>query len=224
MDARSSFQIAGEFRRRIDAGEWKSGSRLPAERALAAELAVARNTVRRALAALESEGLLARHVGRGTFVQGRPKRHADALAMQLREASPSDVMEVRLIIEPQAVALAASRASGAELAAIDEAFRHSLAARGIAEFEHWDGQLHLRIVGAAKNALLTDYCRAITEARNQPRWYQLKKRSLNADRRFRYDQHHTAIVSALKDRDPDAAARLMREHLLVVQANLLGLS
>ena len=44
--------------------------RLPPERQLAAELGIGRNTVRRALALLEQDGLIVRHVGRGTFIAG----------------------------------------------------------------------------------------------------------------------------------------------------------
>lgn len=217
----STDDIAHELRRRIDRGEWLAGVRVPPERLLAEEFAAARNTVRRALAELEDEGLLARHVGRGTFVQSHNEVPADTFLARMRNASPADVMEVRLIIEPRAAALAASRASAADLGEIDTALRHSLLAKGLAEFEHWDSRLHRAIFKATKNAVLLDYCEAINEVRNQPRWYRLKKRSLTDERRYRYDQHHTAIVAALKDRDAEATSRHMRMHIEAVQENLL---
>ena len=218
----SSSDIARELRRRIDLGEWLGGVRVPPERLLAEEFAVARNTVRRALATLEDDGLLARQVGRGTFVQVRDEPPADAFLVRMRNASPADVMEVRLIIEPRAAALAASRASAVNLEEIDTALRHSLLAKGLAEFEHWDSRLHRAIFKATKNAVLLDYCEAINEVRNQPRWYHLKKRSVTAERRYLYDQHHSAIVAALKNRDAEAASRHMRIHIEAVQENLLG--
>jgi GntR family transcriptional regulator len=50
---------------RMAAGAWRAGSRLPSERALSASLGVSRLTVRRALLALERDGLVERGEGRG---------------------------------------------------------------------------------------------------------------------------------------------------------------
>ena len=45
------------------------GERLPPERELAGKLGVSRGELRKALSALESEGVVERHVGRGTFLR-----------------------------------------------------------------------------------------------------------------------------------------------------------
>jgi GntR family transcriptional regulator len=60
--------IASLMRRRLDSGEWEPGAQLPALTDLADEFGVANVTVRRAVAILESEGLIYRQQGRGTFV------------------------------------------------------------------------------------------------------------------------------------------------------------
>ncbi len=67
-------QLAALFRRRIDSGAWPVGEQVPTLQALMAESGAARSTVRQAMGVLESEGLLARHRGRGTFVLRRPER------------------------------------------------------------------------------------------------------------------------------------------------------
>src|ERR1700726_3006980 len=51
----------------LRSGRWQEGDRLPTERQLCTQYRMARNTVRRALEALEAEKLITRHVGRGTF-------------------------------------------------------------------------------------------------------------------------------------------------------------
>ncbi|MEX2630600.1 MAG: GntR family transcriptional regulator [Tistlia sp.] len=231
---RSATLVLEGVRQRIRAGELREGAQLPAERDLAALFGVARNTVRQALERLESEGVLVRQVGRGTFVrqgvrEGLNEREpasaapaAVTLSQRMREASPADLMEVRLIIEPQAAALAANRASSTDLERIREALRHSIAARGLAEFEHWDAQLHLRVFEATKNAVLIDYCRAINRVRDEPAWYQLKKRTVTLELRTVYDRQHGTLVEALADHDPEATRTAMREHLLRVSRNLLG--
>jgi DNA-binding FadR family transcriptional regulator len=218
---RGAEQVAADILRRIDSGEWPDGYRVPPERELAATYGLARNTVRRALLALDDR--LVRIVGRGTYVRGGPPPDGLAGAERLKQASPADLMEVRLIIEPQAAALAARRASAEELAAIEALLARSLAARGIAAFETWDAALHLAIFRATKNALLIDYCEAINAARHQPHWHRLKQKSATEERRRQYDADHEAIVAALLRRDAEAARRLQHRHLTRVSANLFAL-
>jgi len=63
-----SVQVRAELTQRIDSGVLAAGSRLPSEPALATELGVSRATLREALRALETEGLVRRLWGAGTFV------------------------------------------------------------------------------------------------------------------------------------------------------------
>lgn len=212
---------------KLHGGEWPVGTQLPTERVLAAECGVARNTLRQALDRLTAEGLLERRVGQGTFVReatapGIAGLGRIATGRRMREASPADLMEVRLIIEPQVAALAATRASAEEIARLSEALRNSLAARGLAEFEYWDAKLHLAVFEAARNGVLIDYCLAINAVRDEPAWYQLKKRSVTAETRSRYDSQHSDLVAAIRDRDGDRARAAMRAHLITVRGNLLG--
>src|SRR4029434_3481863 len=101
--------------------------------------------------------------------------------------------------------------------------RRSIAAKGIAEFEHWDAALHLAIFRATKNALLIDYCEAINAARHQPHWYRLKQKTLTETLRRQYDQEHSSIVSALLQRDAETARRLLHQHLARARAQRLAL-
>jgi DNA-binding GntR family transcriptional regulator len=70
-DGRSA-DTNGQVRALLDeglrSGRFAPGSKLPTERALAADLRTSRVGVRQALGALEREGLITRHVGRGTFI------------------------------------------------------------------------------------------------------------------------------------------------------------
>src|SRR5258708_8631293 len=65
-------QLRDHLRDRIATGNLRSGDRLAPTRSFARELGVHRATVEAAYAELESEGLLIGHVGRGTFLAGRP--------------------------------------------------------------------------------------------------------------------------------------------------------
>ncbi|HET7730704.1 MAG TPA: GntR family transcriptional regulator [Usitatibacter sp.] len=69
-------RIRDALRRRIDAGEYREGDRLPSESELVEEFSVARMTVRQALAQLVFESLIVRSPGRGSYVAPRKARGA----------------------------------------------------------------------------------------------------------------------------------------------------
>lgn len=64
-------QVANVLRQRIHSGQWSAGAQLPTLDELEKEFRVARVTLRQALTLLESEGLIWRRRGRGTFVSDR---------------------------------------------------------------------------------------------------------------------------------------------------------
>lgn len=66
-------QISEILRSQVDSGTWVKGARVPTELELAAHFKVNRHTVRRAIAALTSDGVLKATQGRGTFVSGGPR-------------------------------------------------------------------------------------------------------------------------------------------------------
>ena len=63
-------QIKTAIEKRIRAAEWPADFQVPREEDLAAEFGASALTVRRALRELQSEGMLVRVQGRGTFVVG----------------------------------------------------------------------------------------------------------------------------------------------------------
>lgn len=67
-------QLRDQLRALVHTGELRDGDRIPASRELAGQLGVHRTTVANAYAELESEGLIRGHVGRGTFICGKPAR------------------------------------------------------------------------------------------------------------------------------------------------------
>src|SRR5262245_35406825 len=68
-----SVSVQDELKQRIGRGELPAGTRLPSEPELAAELQVSRATLRKALRAMELEGLLRRRQGSGTYVAEHPR-------------------------------------------------------------------------------------------------------------------------------------------------------
>lgn len=222
--SQATANVIADIQRNIGSGAWPPGHQLPTERELEAALGVARNTLRKGLRQLEREGKIVRHVGRGSFVAEPPAASEVKLPLveRILGSSPAEVMEIRLQLEPWAGELAAGRANAADLKYMRECVVKAGVAEDVQTFEHWDGQLHQAIVGAAKNELLAGLYEAINLVRLQPEWVKLKERTVTPERRGRYQGEHLAIVEALCDRDPARASNLIREHLEGVRRNLIG--
>jgi DNA-binding FadR family transcriptional regulator len=210
-------QLQGE----LDAGALADRGRLPPERALARRLNISRGTLRKALEALEREGRIWRHVGQGTFAGPRGGGLSDGPGDAISRTNPAEVMEVRLMLEPRIAALAAWRATPAELRDMEAAVARGGAADDTATFERWDGRLHRLIALSARNALLLSLFDTVNAARQSELWGRLKAASLTVERRRAYVRQHGRILSAIRDRATDGAARAMREHLEAVQRHLL---
>lgn len=215
--------VAAQLRQRIKEGAWPDGGRLPTERAIAEELGVARNTVRRALDQLGHDGLLVRHVGRGTYL--RELLHSDPIlesTQRMHGASPADMMELRVLLEPSAAAFAAINASAGDLEKIRQVHEHGVAAATMLEFEEWDAALHRLILSCTRNSLLREIHAILGTLREQPSWYELKQRSFSPERRQIYCEQHQEITRALERRLADDAEAAMRTHLRTVQMNMIA--
>ena len=93
--------ITRVLRHRLTDGTYAPGTRLPSEAALCAEFGVVRNTVRRALSALQAEGLITVRAGVGRFVpvpNVQPRTRTEDIAAKLRHQietgrfQPGDVL------------------------------------------------------------------------------------------------------------------------------------
>jgi DNA-binding FadR family transcriptional regulator len=204
--------------RDLQDGRWRHGEKLPTERELGARHGVARNTVRRALDTLEQQGLIQRQVGRGTFRTAPP-----APAPSEEEAlSPADVVECRLILEPDMIALAVARAAAADLARLEECLRGTDAAADLPTFEHWDAALHDALALATHNRAVIAMSRSLARVRERTDWGQLKARGNTPERRATLQAQHHAMVEAVRRRDQDAARSTMRAHIRFVQTYMFG--
>lgn len=197
-------------------------SRLPTERRLASQLGVTRSALRRALSVLEADGKIWRHVGRGTFTGPRPAAERSTLTLVARQTSPAEVMQVRLIIEPETAALAARRATVAQIEHMAACVRKSRATTDVATYELWDSNLHRTIAEAAGNLLLLALFDAVNAIREENIWGNLKKKTLTRQRQNIYSRQHESIVKAISTRNSQEAQRNMRAHLETVSRDLTG--
>lgn len=198
-----------------------AAARLPAERVLAGEIGVSRGTLRKALADLEAEGLIWRHVGRGTFVGNRPVETVQDLGEVTRRTNPAGVMEARLTLEPELARLAALHATPADLDELAECVRQSRAAEDWRAYEYWDNRLHRAVAQATVNIVLLSLFDSLNTIRRTVTWGRLRRVAPRPDATHHSFVEHDRVVAAIADRDPAASADAMRAHLRSVRDHLL---
>ena len=219
---RKSREVETLLRERIGSGRWRGSEAFPTERELAEELGVARNTLRTALLSLQEEGLISRHVGRGTVIKSQPTPDLIGIMQRFAGTSPRDIMNMRLIIEPQAAAAAAASASEADIASIREAHQMALASSAMEAFEKWDMEFHKRIFASTRNEFLNSLHDMLVVIRSRQPMVEIRRRNFSEERRQAYCAQHDAVFRALLLRNGAEASEAMRKHLLARSDNLFG--
>jgi len=203
-------------------GEVPLDARLPPERELAATLGVSRAELRKALAQLEAEGVLWRHVGKGTFLGSRPIDTVADVAAMTRRTNPAEVMQARLVLEPEVARLAALNATSADIAELRTCVAKTRTAETWRQYEAWDNRLHRAIGEAAQNGLLLGLLDTLNAVRRAVTWGRLRRDPVRPSPSHHSFEEHDALVAAIEERDPARAAAAMRAHLRSVERNLLA--
>jgi len=206
-------RIAEEIARLIDAGTFRPGDRLPAERDLARSLDVSRSSLREALGALEIDGRITIKVGSGAYVATQPSR-GGGRARKSAEISPFDVLRTRRLVEVEAAALAARHATPAQIAAMGKAFERLAAdMRGNRMQSAADRDFHLCIANASGNRALALVVERLWAEGGQPLNVRIEALFVTRGRKRDNIAEHRAVLDAIHNRDPAAARRAMRAHL-----------
>ena len=189
------------------------GDRLPPERELAQQLNVSRASVREAMRLLDMRGLVVVRPGSGTFITEDTVEaiiQAFSSMPSAENGAATDVFEMRLLLEPQVVSLAASRAMEADIRRMNEILdsqEADVAAGGSgAEF---DSEFHFAIAEAAKNSALVAVTQAISDILRQSRDDSL----LSPERSRLSLQSHRRILASIESRQSEEAERAMTEHI-----------
>ena len=218
--------VADELRRQIRQGGLQPGDRLPGNRELTATFGVSMGSVREAISMLVSEGLIETRAGRGTYVargarlpQLPPARRGGGT---LERKEVEELIEAREALELQIVAMAAQRASAAQVAKLQAIVERMQA--GVVDpalYGEADVEFHLALAEAAGNRFLFDAMAGIR---------QLLRRELELSaevgaRRFGNLQFsvdsHRLVTAAIEAGDPEAAraelfAIMSRHHEFVL--------
>lgn len=194
--------------------------RLPPERELAGTLGITRASLRKALSQLQEEGVLWRHVGKGTFTGDRPIDTATDISAMARKTNPVEVMGARIAIEPEIARLAALNASPASVAEMETCIAKTISAPDWRGYELWDNRLHRAVAEASRNSLLVGLLDTLNAVRREVNWGRLRANPVRPPRDHHSFSEHRALVDAIAHRDTNGAAQAMRVHLQSVERNL----
>ncbi|MCX5554633.1 FadR/GntR family transcriptional regulator [Streptomyces sp. NBC_00038] len=209
-------QILEDLRVRILRGELPHGSRFPPDRDLAARYGVSVATVREAVRALASQGLVRVRHGSGSIVTVRTETLIAvslASAIQLEASSVTDVMDILGVVNSHAAGLAARHATDEELASLREA------AERLASIEDLDRAMQdlrsfLRLLsGLCGNPVLAAICSFLGQLQVELAM-ELSQRQMLPLREVAGALHNDRIlvVEALEARDPERAEQATRAY------------
>lgn len=210
---------------KIVSGIYAPGMKLPIEADLIEELQVSRTALREAMRTLAAKGMIVSRKKAGTLV--RPMQEwnlldADVLNwignVDLGEDYLREICEARLIFEPKAARLAASRASPAEVDRIALAFT-AMTEAATGNFSGWieaDVSFHEAILRAANNLVLTQLSSILSTAlRNALRSSAMARPDFGTALRS-----HSAVLDAIRSREPDRAEATMLSLIATAVQNL----
>jgi GntR family transcriptional regulator, transcriptional repressor for pyruvate dehydrogenase complex len=204
--------LIGVFKRLISEGSLVPGHRLPAERKLAEMFGVSRSSLRQALKVLEIMGVIAQRVGDGTYLNtAAPSILAEPLEflILLDGISFHELMEARLIVEPELAARAAARATPEEIAELRQMLIEMEESRGDhARFTQYDLLFHQTIFRIAGNRVCSLMFTVVH--RSLERLIHLTSQLVEPEHTL---QLHRRIFVAIRRRDADESRRRMTEHL-----------
>jgi GntR family transcriptional repressor for pyruvate dehydrogenase complex len=205
-------RLLSTFKRLISEGALAPGSRLPAERELAENFQVSRSSLRQALKVLEIMGVISQRVGDGTYLNpGAPSVLEEPMEflILLNGISSHELMETRIIVEPELAARAATRATEDDLAAL----RREMAAMESTEIfsqraDH-DLLFHKAIFQASGNRVCTMMFTVIHQSLRH--LMELTSQLVPVEHTLNL---HQRIYAAIRRGDSDDARKRMAEHLL----------
>lgn len=204
----------------LAAGRVRLGDRLPAERSLAAALAVSRPSVREAVRVLEAMGVVRTAVGSGpdagAMVVGEPAASM-GVALRLHAATSrlpvADLVATRVLLETWAVERAASSQPGVDTGHVRALLAAMDAAHDPETFHLLDAEFHVALAALAGNAVVEAVMTSLREAIHG---YVMTAVPLLPDWRAttrRLRTEHDAILSLVEAGDGEAAASAVRKHI-----------
>ena len=204
-----------KVRQLIIEGRLRPGDRLAPEPELAAQLGLSRSSLREAVRALNLIGVFNTRQGDGTYVTSlEPEVLLEFISVVLdlvQDDRIHEIFEVRRVLEPQAIALAARRVTDADIAGLEDCLARLDEATDPEQRIAIDAEFHDRIMQATGNSTLRSLVGSVSHHTLRARLW----RSMTSDSDLQWtSRQHRAILAALADHDATAAQAAAYVHAL----------
>lgn len=210
--------IAAVMRREISKGNLQLHDRLPAERVMAETYGVARGTIREALNRLEADKYVEIRAGSGTYVTHKVELDYSS---PISSANPLELMDARFALEPHMCRLSVLSGRRADFDRLEQLCNQMEAnVKDAVAFAEADTEFHRVLAETTGNSLLIWIIGQITSVRELDEWRRMRHLTLNEGIIMQYNSQHRQILNAIRTREPERAANLMKEHLETARLSL----
>jgi GntR family transcriptional repressor for pyruvate dehydrogenase complex len=215
-------QIVSQVQALIEKGRLKYGDQLPPERELATIFKVSRHSVREAIRILEQKKVLKSRPGSGTFIILEDESSVVeflAKAIHREKNTLSEIFQFRELLEPQIAGLAAKNATKEDIFVLERLLeRQQNEIDNTIVSKEFDEKFHLALAKATDNSVLLQvvelFGHILLKSRHEHSQSQLRNKiSIKG---------HRKILNAIKDKDSEAAKKLMESHLHTIREYVIS--
>ncbi|TSE09649.1 MULTISPECIES: FadR/GntR family transcriptional regulator [Aquimarina] len=205
--------IISKIRELIVSKHLEPGDRLPAERDLAERFGVSRNQLRQAIQKLEFYGLVKKYPQSGTRISNIGVTALNGMMsdiLQLQNPDFKSLVETRIILEKNAVRLAATRRTESQIHQIKKAHEaySEKAIQGLDAIEE-DLMFHIKLAEASNNSVINSLMLIITP---EIIAHFVKNKICDKEENFLLIKEHQAIVDAIEEKNADKAVASLNDH------------
>lgn len=216
-------QVINQIQDMILSGKLKKGDKLMSERELSEKMGVSRTSIREAIRVLETMGIIESRQGEGNFICNNIESSLiQPLSMMfiLNNGSYEDILELRNMIELEAVKLAAIRGTEEEFEELKMISQNLTNNDKNCDKEGIDKMIHYKIACMSKNFLIKSLYKIslnlledfIVNSRQKIVNYYNEEEILN--------NQHKKICDAIIAREPENAYNYMKEHLDLIKITM----
>ena len=205
------------IRAKIESGELKSGSRMPTERVLSAELGIGRNSTREAFRILENMGIAASRQGSGNYIVCDMTRNlADVIDMMLsmRTMTQKDILSFRFYMEQTVCAMVLQNPEKKQRLMEAEKILAAFEAAPPDRQVELDREFHYFLVNATGNAMMIFLMESLLSVYR--RWIDRALQRASDEDLCALRKAHAQILSGLSEDNPEAIHTAIVKHYEII--------
>ncbi|PAB58361.1 FadR/GntR family transcriptional regulator [Anaeromicrobium sediminis] len=200
----------------IKKGEWKPGDKMPGEIGLSKHFGISRHSLREALKALALIGILTSKAGKGTYVSEDALiiiNNMQSMSLTKKESSIFELMETRLIIEPELTFLAVNKATDEDIKKLEKIIEQEVVALRNKKYTFNIGfAFHNQITKISKNSVIGDFLDSISNQLIAQR-EKVTLEHLNETIIKNGHKEHIEILNYFKTKEAHKAKQTMYNHI-----------